>query len=112
MDTPAQERSLAHTNLKGNSTGAAPAVNEFSGEDIIPFDDCETVRNARQRRATSILASSAPAHGVPVADPGTPNDQQATTGLPLEVRKSTQLNSGLRKLSYSAPRPSARMLIS
>ena len=94
---------MAPNNSAGNSTCAAPAVNEFSGEDIIPFDDCETVRNARQRRVSRILASTAPANRVPLANAIVPKDQPGATGLPLEVRASIYTNKvGILRNGYLA----------
>eukprot|EP00903_Cladosiphon_okamuranus_P019907 g18296.t1 len=96
--TPAQS-SLSSYKSVGSPTRAAPAVNEFSGEDIVPFDDCETVRNARQRRVTRILESSAPANSTPLADTNLPQGQQGTNGLPLEVEPLDESDLDVEQLS-------------
>lgn len=76
-------------NPKEDAACAACAVSEFSGEEIIPFDDCETVKDARQRRVARILGAADPAHRAPLADAIEPPAQQGANGLPLEVRIST-----------------------
>lgn len=61
-------------------------TNNFSGEDIIPFSDCTTVRQARQRRVARILATCVPAQNVQLTTSETPADQQRIGALPAEVR--------------------------
>lgn len=92
MHNPAQERTLVSNSSEENPTLSAPSVNEFSGEAIIPFNDCETVRNARQRRVARILSTSAPAHRGSPADATEPPPQQRADGLPMEVRKNELTN--------------------
>eukprot|EP00752_Nemacystus_decipiens_P004053 g3711.t1 len=99
MDTPNQESRLEPSSSEGNPTCAAPAVNEFSGEDIIPFDDCETVSNARQRRVSRILGSPAPANRVPLTVASVSKDQQGATAVPLEVEPRDENDLDLEQLS-------------
>lgn len=92
---PNHEEHLASNNSNEDSACSARAVNEFSGEEIIPFDDCETVRDARQRRVARILGAAAP--------------QQGVDDLPLEVRrnmpllKSSLVNFFWEKCNASVP---------
>lgn len=78
---------MAPDNSKEEAACSVRAVNEFSGEEIIPFDDCEAVKDARQRRVARILGAAAPAHrAAPLADAIELPAQQGADGLPLEVR--------------------------
>ena len=83
----------AHKTTLEQKDAACPAraVNQFSGEDIIPFDDCEAVKDARQRRVARILGVSAPTHKTPLADTIESPVQQGADDQPLEVRKQSTL---------------------
>ena len=52
------------SSLEQAAKPSAPAanLNEFSGEEIVSFSDCSTVRDARERRVAKILASSPAVH--------------------------------------------------
>lgn len=63
-----QQRSVVSNPMEQRNARVPPLVNEFSGEDIIPFTDCETVRNARQSRAARILAPSTSTRRAPSSD--------------------------------------------
>ncbi|CAM9239642.1 unnamed protein product [Ectocarpus sp. 8 AP-2014] len=68
MHPRGQQKSMVSNTMEERNTRAPRLVNEFSGEDIIPFTDCETVRNARQSRAARILAPSTSTHRAPSSD--------------------------------------------
>lgn len=68
MHPRGQQKSLVSNTMEERNTRVPRLVNEFSGEDIIPFTDCETVRNARQSRAARILAPSTSTHRAPSSD--------------------------------------------
>ncbi|CBJ30105.1 outer row dynein assembly protein [Ectocarpus siliculosus] len=68
MNPRGQQKSMVSNTMEERNTRVPRLVNEFSGEDIIPFTDCETVRNARQSRAARILAPSTSTHRAPSSD--------------------------------------------
>ncbi|CAM9194508.1 unnamed protein product [Ectocarpus fasciculatus] len=68
MHPSGQHRGMVSNTMDERNTRVPPLVNQFSGEDIIPFTDCETVRNARQSRAARILAPSTSTHRAPSSD--------------------------------------------
>ncbi|CAN0537511.1 unnamed protein product [Ectocarpus sp. 12 AP-2014] len=68
MHPRGQQKSMVSNTMEERNTRVPRLVNEFSGEDIIPFSDCETVRNARKSRAARILAPSTSTHRAPSSD--------------------------------------------
>ncbi|CAM9219303.1 unnamed protein product [Ectocarpus sp. 4 AP-2014] len=68
MDPRGQQKSMVSNTMEERNTRVPRLVNEFSGEDIIPFSDCETVRNARKSRAARILDPSTSTHRAPSSD--------------------------------------------
>lgn len=71
------------------ATPVTPLINTFTGEHILPFDDCKTVREARQRRVAQVLGVS-PISSVPEAsNPITRRDSGAVTQSPKEQTTCT-----------------------
>lgn len=73
---------------------SVPPTNIFSGEDIVPFSDCKTVKQARQHRVARILATSnAPQDAQLSTNAKKPKSQQRVGDLPMEVRKLLSLRA-------------------
>lgn len=84
VQTPATESSVVSNSPLDNSMIRAPSVNKYSGEKIIPFDDCKTVRDARQSRVARILDASPSVHGER-SDTSTDSPTQLALRLPNQV---------------------------
>lgn len=76
---------MASNSLEQTAKRSTPAVNEFSGEEMVSFSDCETVRDARERRVARILAAS-PAVDIERSEDATDSTPEPAVGLPVKVR--------------------------
>lgn len=80
---------MVSSSLEQTVKRSEPAVNEFSGEEMVSFSDCDTVRDARERRVARILAES-PALDIERSEDANDSTAEAAVGLPVKVRTTVQ----------------------
>lgn len=91
---------MTSSSLEQTAKRSAPAVNESSGEEMVSFKDCRTVRDARERRVTRILAASPAVDIADIERPedandSTPEAAEAAVGLPVKVRTTKNTTIGV-----------------
>ncbi|CAM9489597.1 unnamed protein product, partial [Ascophyllum nodosum] len=93
MESTTETASVSDSSFYATTTHARTYVNENSSEWIVPFNDCETVRNARRHRVAHILETP-PAP--PVTGANSEEDTQSLPGSSTEIHiQATPLDEDL-----------------